>query len=282
MRFTKMQGLGNDFIVIDATLSRISLDAETVRVLCDRHYGVGADQVLVVAPAQDASHDFVYRIYNADGSEAEQCGNGARCLALFLRGKGLSDKRRVRLKTVARVIEVEALDDVTASVDMGRADFGAQAAGLDERSDALAGRDAATGLFAAALSCGGVRFCPVSMGNPCAVVPVKDLEALDVEGLGSELSARLFEKGANVVFARKVSEGALEVRVFERGAGETLACGTGSTAAAAFAFEHLSMQGEIEVATRGGTLRVRRRADGHLFLTGPAVFVFEGQIGEGH
>ncbi len=280
VHFVKMQGAGNDFVMLDGIGQRLELDARRIRALADRRYGVGADQVLVVerppASGPGAEADFRYRIFNADGGEVEQCGNGARCFVKFVRRLGLTDKRRIRVVTASGVIEPQLEDDGRVTVDMGPPDFRPEASGFD-----------ASGLVPSV--CGGARFwpleverrsvpvCIVSMGNPHAVQFVDDVDAAPVAEDGPRIERHpRFARGVNAGFAQVVDRSHLRLRVWERGAGETLACGTGAcaTLVAAAWTGRSGRSADVELA--GGVLHIDWEQDDHVLMTGPATFSFEG------
>jgi diaminopimelate epimerase len=270
LRFTKMEGLGNDFVVVDATNAPFTLAAPEIRRLADRRFGVGCDQVLVVeAAAGDA--DFGYRIFNADGGEVEQCGNGARCFVVFVREHGLTDKRTIRVETKGGVIVPALEDDGEVSVDMGRPRFAAAdipfEGGSGEALDTLAvdGRE--------------IQVSAVSMGNPHAVVRVDDVDAAPVATLGPAIEAhRRFPKRVNAGFMQVVDRATIRLRVYERGAGETLACGTGACAAVVAGRRLDLLDERVRVVTRGGELTVAwPGGDASVTMKGPACTVFEGE-----
>ena len=279
LKFTKMHGAGNDFVVIDGVRQHVYLSTEQMRLLADRHFGVGCDQILLVEKPHDPSADFRYRIFNADGGEVEQCGNGARCFVKFVRRLGLTDKRRIRVVTASGVIEPQLEDDGRVTVDMGPPDFRPEASGFD-----------ASGLVPSV--CGGARFwpleverrsvpvCIVSMGNPHAVQFVDDVDAAPVAEDGPRIERHpRFARGVNAGFAQVVDRSHLRLRVWERGAGETLACGTGACAAAAAGIRTGLLDAPVEVQARGGTLRIAWGGDGKsVWMTGPAEPVFEGEM----
>lgn len=294
LQFTKMHGAGNDFVVIDAregSLEKLT-SPEAIRKLADRRFGVGADQVLFVARPSVPEAVFDYRIFNADGYEVEQCGNGARCFARFVADKGLAPSRRFKVNTLAGLIEPLLNEDGSVTVDMGPAQFDPgelpfQVEGLKAEKHAGQwlyfmepenGRLGFEGFWAAA----------VSMGNPHLVQWVDDLQSAPVQAVGQWLNAHpRLPKGVNAGFASlDPKNNRLQLRVYERGAGETLACGTGACAAAvsALAQGRLSGQTPVEVLTRGGLLRIDWQAQeagpgkGAVLLTGPAVTVFSGEI----
>ncbi|MCM5571661.1 diaminopimelate epimerase [Burkholderiaceae bacterium FT117] len=277
LRFTKMHGAGNDFVVVDGVRQRVELRPEQWRALADRHFGVGADQILLVEPAPDLPDvDFRYRIFNADGGEVEQCGNGARCFVRFVVDHGLTDKRAIRVATMSGVIEPRLEDDGRVTVDMGPPAFEPDripfdASGLAPRAE---GRDTVWPLDVD----GATRWISVvSMGNPHAVQFVDDVDAAPValEGQRIENSPR-FPARVNAGFAQPVP-GGLKLRVWERGAGETLACGTGACAAAVAAIRRGLAASPVAVHTRGGLLTIAWEG-GNVLMTGPAATVFEGEI----
>ncbi|MCW5238706.1 diaminopimelate epimerase [Verminephrobacter eiseniae] len=288
IRFTKMQGAGNDFVVLDETRQRLGLSAAQYRFLADRHFGVGADQILGVRPAPAADVDFEYIIHNADGSEVAQCGNGARCLARFVRDKGLSDKERLRVQTRGGAITLRLNPDGRVSVDMGRAQFEPaslpfDASGLQPLAQGLAQKwplaleTPAHGATATAT----VWLAIVSMGNPHAVQLVDDVERAPVPETGPLIAHHArFAQRVNAGFMQVVDRGHVRLRVFERGAGETLACGSGACAAVSAGIRLGLLDSEVQVAMRGGLVSVAwSGADtDSVVMTGPATTVFEGQI----
>ena len=236
LRFTKMQGAGNDFIVLDATREPLALDAALARRLADRHFGIGADQILLIGPPPSPAADFGYRIFNAGGGEVEHCGNGARCFLRYVRDRGLTERRVVRVQTVNRLLELAERDDGRVSVDMGAPVFDAaqvpfDATGLTPQGP-VPGR---VPLWPLALPDGGaVQVAVVSMGNPHAVQRVDDVDAAPVARVGPWVEGHeRFARRVNAGFLQVVSPTRVRLRVYERGAGETLACGTGACAAVA-------------------------------------------------
>ena len=272
LRFTKMQGAGNDFVVIDATGTPIELTRDEVQRLCDRRFGVGCDQVLIVERARHAGTDFYYRIYNADGGEVQQCGNGARCFARFVHDRGLSTKLEIRVETVSGVIAPRLEADGTVTVDMGVPEF------EPERIPFVAPARALTYLLDVN---GTIReIGVVSMGNPHAVqvVPDVDTAPVTIEGPLIERHAR-FPERVNAGYMQTVDRHTIRLRVFERGSGETLACGTGACAAVVSGIQRDLLESPVKVHTRGGDLDIRWRGEGNpVFMTGAAVTVFEGEI----
>jgi diaminopimelate epimerase len=279
LRFTKMQGAGNDFVVLDATRQPLQLTNAQYRALADRHYGIGADQILIVDPGRTPGVDFGYRIFNASGDEVEHCGNGARCFVRFVRDKGLSDKERIRVETVNRQIELRLLADGRVTVDMGAPDFAHSslpfvAEGLDAR------KVGDLELWPLELIDGPVEVAVLSMGNPHAVQRVADVDATDVAALGPEIEVLdCFPDKVNAGFMQVVSRESIRLRVFERHAGETLACGTGACAAVVAGIRLGWLDSQVEVQTRGGHLDIEWAGMGApVLMTGPAQTVYEGEI----
>jgi diaminopimelate epimerase len=279
IKFTKMHGAGNDFVVIDAISQKIAFTPEQWKQIADRRFGVGADQMLVVEAARLPNVDFRYRIYNADGGEVEQCGNGARAFARFVNEKGLSDKRAIRVETLAGVIEPTLEADGGVTVDMGApvlqpALVPFDAAGL---AGASSGGDT---LWPLDINGKTTLFSVVSMGNPHAVQIVDDTEQAPVAADGPVIEHHpRFPKRVNAGFMQIVDRRHIRLRVFERGAGETLACGTGACAAAVAGIRQGLLDSPVAVQTRGGVLVIAWDGDGQAVrMTGPAVTVFEGEI----
>lgn len=272
LRFSKMHGLGNDFVVIDAIRQQVDLTPERVRFLADRHFGVGCDQLLVVEPAQQPGVDFRYRIFNADGGEVEQCGNGARCFVRFVIEQGLTDKREIRVETKSGVITLSAQDDGQVTVNMGVPVF--EPARIPFQSDSDA--------FVQPLDVAGaaVAITAVSMGNPHAVQVVADADAAPVGVQGPLIESHpRFPARVNAGFMQVADPHHIRLRVYERGAGETLACGTGACAAVAAGIVRNLLESPVRVSTRGGELNIAWAGEGApVFMTGPAVTVFEADI----
>jgi diaminopimelate epimerase len=279
IKFTKMHGAGNDFVVIDAISQAIDFTPAQWKQIADRRFGVGADQMLVVEAARLPDVDFRYRIYNADGGEVEQCGNGARAFARFVNEKGLSDKRMIRVETLAGVIAPTLEADGGVTVDMGAPIWQPSlvpfdAAGL---SGTASGEDA---LWPLEINGKTVLFSVLSMGNPHAVQIVADVELAPVAADGPAIEHHpRFPKRVNAGFMQIVDRGNIRLRVFERGAGETLACGTGACAAAAAGIRQGLLDSPVTVQTRGGVLVIAWNGERQpVMMTGPAVTVFEGEI----
>jgi len=277
LQFTKMHGAGNDFVVLDGVRQTVSLSRAQWRALADRHFGVGADQLLLVEPPDGDDVDFVYRIFNADGAEVEQCGNGARCFLRFVREQGLTDRRSVRVRTLGGVISPRLEADGRVTVDMGRpvlepARVPFDTAGLVPRPE---GDDL---LWPLALPDGERWVSVVSMGNPHAVQVVADTEAapVAVEGPRVESHPR-FPRRSNAGFMQVLHRGAVRLRVYERGAGETLACGSGACAAVVAGIRRGLLDARVDVHARGGLLTIEWHG-GPVAMTGPAQSVYAGEI----
>ena len=282
LRFTKMHGAGNDFVVLDGTREPLRLSTAQLARLGDRRFGVGADQILLVEPAPAAGGaqgiDFRYRIFNgATGAEVEHCGNGARCFVRYVREHGLTTARSVRVQTVNRVLELAEQPDGRVTVDMGEPDFAPAAlpfepAGLSPRLE--------NGFAFWPLDLGGrtVEVAVLSMGNPHAVLRVADVDAAPVGADGPAIESHpRFPRRVNAGFLQVVSRSEARLRVYERDAGETLACGTGACAAVVAGIRAGWLDPRVDVALRGGTLTIEWQG-GHVFMTGPAETVYEGEI----
>ena len=277
IRFTKMHGAGNDFVVLDETRARLNLTPAHYRFLADRHFGIGADQILSVRPAPQAGVDFEYVIHNADGSEVEQCGNGSRCFVRFVREQGLTDKTTVRVQVANGVIELQEMPDGRVTVDMG-------APILDLPRVPFAPSYArAVDPLTWQLQLGNgdqVKVGVVSMGNPHAVQCVSDVETAPVAEQGPLIEHHAsFPNRVNAGFMQVCSRSEIRLRVFERGAGETLACGTGACAAVVAGIRWGLLDAQVQVHTRGGLLTIAWAGEGHsVRMTGPATTVFQGEI----
>ncbi|HAF55172.1 MAG TPA: diaminopimelate epimerase [Thauera sp.] len=272
LRFTKMHGLGNDFVVIDATRAPVDLTPARVKAIADRHFGVGCDQLLVVEPASQPDVDFRYRIFNADGGEVEQCGNGARCFVRFVHDKGLTAKDEIRVETRSGVIAPRLRADGLVTVDMGVPELEPAKIPFVSDSDAVV-QPLQVGERTVAITA-------VSMGNPHAVQVVADVDAAPVAEQGAliERHAR-FPARVNAGFLQVLGPHEIRLRVFERGAGETLACGTGACAAVVAGILRGLLESPVRVRTRGGALEIAWAGPGTpVLMTGPAVTVFEGEL----
>ncbi|WP_147653563.1 diaminopimelate epimerase [Vulcaniibacterium gelatinicum] len=272
MRFTKMHGAGNDFVVLDLRPGLPSPSLALCRAIADRHFGVGCDQILTVEAPRSAQAVAAYRIWNADGSSAQQCGNGARCVAAWLRRAGEARGDRFVLDSPAGTHEVQVLDGDRYAIAMGMPQFAPQAIPLRGVQDA---QDE----YALDLDGRTLRFGAVSMGNPHALIEVDDLARAPVATLGPALQqAGAFPESVNVGFAEVVSRTQVKLRVYERGAGETLACGSGACAAAAILIRRGRVERSLTVALPGGELQLHwPRDDAPIVMAGPAAFVFEGE-----
>ncbi len=270
LRFTKMHGLGNDFVVIDGVRQVVDLSATQLRLLADRRLGVGCDQVLVVLPPRQPGTDFLYRIYNSDGGEVEQCGNGARCFVEFVRDQGLTTQRAIRVETAGGVITPEAVGDGEVTVDMGVPRFAPAEIPFESSSDAAVQALAVDGEV--------LDVSVVSMGNPHAVQVVADVDAAPVTVQGPRIERHpRFPRRVNAGYMQVVDRANIRLRVWERGAGETLACGTGACAAVVAGIRRGLLDSQVRVATRGGALAIGWNGPGtSVSMTGPAVTVFEG------
>jgi len=272
LKFTKMHGAGNDFVVVDLISQHYKLRPRDVRMLADRHFGVGCDQVLVVEAPSNPQVDFGYRIYNADGTEVEQCGNGARCFARFVLEKKLTNKRVISVETAAGVIELRMRNRQDVEVNMGVPEF---------EPDAIPFRAAARACSYPLRTDGKtVEVGVLSMGNPHAVLRVESTADAPVTELGPLLEAHPdFPRRVNVGFMQVVSEHAIRLRVFERGVGETLACGTGACAAAVYGITRGWLRDLVTVELPGGKLSISWAGQGQpVIMTGPTAVVFEGSI----
>ncbi len=276
LKFTKMQGAGNDFVVLDGLHGAIELTPEQLRRLGDRRFGVGADQILAVEPSSTPGVDFRYRIFNgASGDEVEHCGNGARCFVRYVHNRGLTHKKVVRVQTLNNVLELQLRDDGRVTVDMNRPIFDHEQLPFD--SEGLLPRSEGGFELWPLL---GAELAVLSMGNPHAVQQVSDVDTAPVATLGPQIEKHSrFERKVNVGFMQLVSRSEIKLRVFERDAGETLACGTGACAAVVAGIRLGWLDRVVDVHTRGGGLRIEwPQDDAHVFMTGPAETVFEGEI----
>lgn len=273
LKFTKMHGLGNDFIVIDGINQSINLSAQAIAKLASRHTGVGFDQCLIVEPSRHADSDFFYRIFNADGQEVGQCGNGARCLARFIQHYGLSNKKTIQVATQTTRMQLQINKDNSVTIDMGQPKFAPSDIPFDAEQQ--------QSLYTLHLDQGKeLAIHALSVGNPHAVMKVNDIHQAPVATVGKAISEHpRFPEQCNAGFMHIVSDNHIQLRVYERGCGETQACGSGAAAAAAAArlFHHLKPQ--IRVSLPGGDLIIEWQDEqSSLLLTGPAEFVYEGVL----
>lgn len=284
INFTKMHGLGNDFVVIDAINQNISLSSEQICFMSDRHFGIGFDQLLLVEAATDDQVDFTYRIFNADGSEVAQCGNGARCFARFVRDKHLCDKEEIRVSTNSGILILCFEDDGMITVNMGipkhkpaeipilaaeeskfySVDMVEERRQVDNFSHHVSQR----------------AFGAVSMGNPHAVMQVHDIKTAYVLSIGAQLENHsVFPERANIGFMQVIDQQHIKLRVYERGAGETLACGSGACAAVVIGIEQHLLASDVLVELPGGSLKIHWSGRGQpVFMTGPATSIYDGSI----
>ena len=272
IKFTKMHGAGNDFVVLDGVRQRIQLKPEQIRLLADRHFGVGCDQILLVEATEFPDADFRYRIFNADGGEVEQCGNGARCFVRFVHDQGLTHKREIVVETKSGLISPRLEADGRVTVNMGAPIFEPAQIPFASSSDAIIQPLEVNGET--------VQITAVSMGNPHAVQVVEDVELAPVVVQGALIEHHpQFPKRVNAGFMQVLDRDHIRLRVYERGAGETLSCGTGACAAVVAGIKRGLLDDHVQVATKGGVLNIAWAGDGQpVLMTGPAISVFTGEI----
>jgi diaminopimelate epimerase len=272
LKFTKMHGAGNDFVVLDGVRQSLHLTPEQLRLLADRHFGVGCDQILLVEKAQNPEVDFRYRIFNADGGEVEQCGNGARCFVRYVHDHKLTSKREIVVETKSGLISPRLADDGRVTVDMGAPVLDPARIPFVSDSDAPVQPLEVEAVI--------VEISAVSMGNPHAVQVVEDVETAPVHTHGPLIETHpRFPKRVNAGFMQILDRSHIKLRVFERGAGETLSCGSGACAAVVAGIRRGLLDETVHVATRGGTLTISwAGGQSHVLMTGPAITVFEGEI----
>ncbi len=272
LEFTKMHGLGNDFMVVDLISQRAYLDTMTIQRLADRHFGIGFDQLLIVEPPDLPNVDFKYRIFNADGSEVEQCGNGVRCFARFVHERQLTTKTKIKVQTKAGIVEPELGQNGWVRVNMGYPKF------LPNQIPFLA--DQPENLYSLALANDeSIIIDVVNMGNPHAVTIVQDVLKADVAGMGPQIeSHERFPQRVNAGFMQIIDENYARLRVFERGVGETLACGTGACAAAVSGMRRGLLANAVEIELAGGKLQIEWKEGDVVWMTGPTANVYEGHI----
>src|SRR6185436_2866375 len=280
LRFTKMQGAGNDFVVLDATRHPMPLTSDQLRRVGDRRFGVGCDQILVIEASKTPGVDFGYRIFNSDGSEVEQCGNGARCFVRYVVDKGLTDKRTIRVQTINALLELRLQDDGRVTVDMGAPVFDLPRIPFDPKESSPRHEN---GFERWPLDLGdGITadVAVLSMGNPHAVQRVDDVDHAPVGIVGPLVEHHeSFPRRVNAGFLQILSRSEVKLRVFERGAGETLACGTGACAAVVAGIRLGWLDAAVEVHTRGGLLTIEwPGGPASVLMTGPAQMVYEGEI----
>lgn len=272
LNFTKMNGLGNDFVVIDGVRQSIRLSKKQIKKIANRHTGVGCDQILLVEPPTEKNVDFNYRIFNCDGGEVEQCGNGARCLALFIREAKLSGKSRWMVKTLNRQLELTIKDDDVFAVNMGLPLF--------QPADVPFVEDIKQDLYDLDLDGDLLRISAISMGNPHTVLWVDSIAQAPVASLGPQIEAHpRFPEGVNVNFAQIIDRSTIRLRVFERGVGETNACGSGACATAATAIAQNLVDSPVSIQLTGGQLTIEWLGENNsLMMSGPAEISFHGHI----
>lgn len=272
LKFTKMHGLGNDFVVLDASSRPLELTRDQLRRIADRHFGIGCDQILQIEPPRTADTDFYYRIFNADGGEVEQCGNGARCFVRYVHERGLTTKNPIRVGTLGGVIVPRLEADGQVTVEMGVPEF------EPRKIPFLADKRALT--YSLDIDEKTIEISALSMGNPHAVQVVGDVDVASVEEEGPVIARHpRFPKGVNAGYMQILGPGHIRLRVYERGAGETLACGSGACAAVVAGVTRGLLEHRVTVTTRGGDLVISWAGEGQpVRMTGPAVTVFEGEI----
>ncbi|MGV3582805.1 MAG: diaminopimelate epimerase [Methylophilus sp.] len=272
LKFTKMQGAGNDFVVIDSITTPVNLSQKQIQHIANRYFGVGCDQLLMVESTTTPNVDFRYRIFNADGGEVEQCGNGARCFVRFVVEKGLTQKREIAVETASGIIRLKLQDDGQVTVDMGAPRF--DPSQIPFQADALQKQ------YALALDNNEITISTVSMGNPHAVTLVANVETAPVNEFGPQIESHpRFPQRVNAGFMQVLDSHQIKLRVYERGSGETLACGTGACAAAVTGIQLGLLVSPVLVNTRGGQLTIAwDGGEAPVMMTGPAEIVFEGEI----
>ncbi len=272
LKFTKMHGAGNDFVVIDGVRQEVYLTPEQLRLLADRHFGIGCDQILIVKRSNNEEADFRYLIFNGDGGEVEQCGNGARCFVRFVHDQKLTSKREIVVETKSGLISPRLEEDGRVTVNMGAPIFEAGCIPFDSDSDAVMQPLEVNGT--------SVQITAVSMGNPHAVQVVADVERAPVATMGPLIESHpRFPKRVNVGFMQVIDRAHIKLRVYERGAGETMSCGTGACAAVVSGIQRGLLDNHVQVATHGGVLTITWAGAGApVMMTGPAITVFEGEI----
>ncbi|MFB2539400.1 MULTISPECIES: diaminopimelate epimerase [unclassified Acinetobacter] len=271
IEFSKMQGLGNDFVVLDLVRQRAQLDPFTIQRMADRHFGIGFDQLLIVEPPEDPTTDFKYRIFNADGSEVEQCGNGVRCFARFVYERQLTFKHKIRVQTKAGIVEPELGANGWVRVNMGKPRFEpAQIPFIAEKTLAV---------YPLELNETTLDIDVVNMGNPHAVTIVDDVITADVKNLGKQIENHArFPERVNAGFLQVLNRKQARLRVFERGVGETLACGTGACAAVVSGIRRGLLDNQVDIELAGGMLNIAWQKDDVVWMTGPTALVYEGRF----
>lgn len=275
LKFTKMHGLGNDFMVIDAVNQSVSFNSDLIQAWSNRHTGIGFDQLLLIEPSDNERCDFKYRIFNADGSEVEQCGNGARCFAKYVSEHGLTDKKSIMVETMRGIIVLNVLEDGQVTVDMGKPHFAPEEIPFIPKNQAV--HDASVHLLSVGMDT--IPIACVSMGNPHAVLLVEDVATAPVQKLGEAIESHpQFPQRVNVGFGQVLSRTEINLRVFERGVGETQACGTGACAAVVAGIRHKLLDDSVLVHLPGGDLHIQWHEGESVMMTGPATEVFSGEL----
>ncbi|WP_196159626.1 diaminopimelate epimerase [Reinekea sp. G2M2-21] len=271
LKFTKMHGLGNDFMVIDGVTQNVELNAEDIERWADRHFGIGFDQLLLVEPPTRPDRDFRYRIFNADGSEVENCGNGARCFARFVLDAQLTNRHNIRVETAGGDLELQVQDDGQVTVDMGRPRLRPEKIPFLATDRAL--------LYPLTVGDQTLQISAINIGNPHCVLRVDDVLTADVETLGPAIESHsAFPQRVNAGFMQVVDRSKIRLRVFERGVGETLACGTGACAAVVAGIINGWLDDTVSVTLPGGVLTIHWPGEGNIMMTGPVSRVFEGVL----
>ena len=271
LKFTKMHGLGNDFMVIDGVTQSVELNARDIEQWSDRHFGIGFDQLLLVEPPTRPDRDFRYRIFNADGSEVENCGNGARCFARFVLDQNLTNRKNIRVETAGGDLELTVQDDGQVTVDMGRPRL------RPEKIPFHAAEKA--NLYPLTVGEQTLQISAINIGNPHCVLRVDDVLTTNVETLGPAIESHIaFPQRVNAGFMQIVDRNNIRLRVFERGVGETLACGTGACAAVVAGIVNDWLDHTVSVTLPGGVLTIQWSGQGNILMTGPVSRVFEGVL----
>ena len=266
-----MHGLGNDFVLLDGVRQEIALNEDNIRHIAHRKFGIGCDQLLIAQSPSQEDVDFRYRIFNSDGSEVEQCGNGARCFAQFVRRLGLTDKKVMKVETLAGIFTLHVCDDINVTVEMGEPEFEPAKIPFSEQH--------AENIYSVEIDKQAIEFSVVSMGNPHAVIFVDDVDTVDVKRIGSQLETDYrFPNRANVQFVQVRDRQNIVQRIFERGVGETMASGSGACAGAAVAQQKNRVDDTVTITMPGGVLEIHRNEEGCLLMTGPTEYSFEGSI----
>lgn len=272
LKFTKMHGLGNDFMVIDGVTQNVELNAKSIEQWADRHFGIGFDQLLLVEAPTRPDRDFRYRIFNADGSEVENCGNGARCFARFVLDQNLTASKTIRVETAGGDLELQVQDDGEVTVDMGRPR-------LRPEKIPFSGAQEFAALYPLEVNGQSLQISAISMGNPHSVLKVDDVLTADVENLGPAIETHsAFPQRVNAGFMQVVDRSTIRLRVFERGVGETLACGTGACAAVVAGILNGWLDHKVSVTLPGGIMTIHWPGEGNIKMTGPVSTVFEGVL----